>query len=477
VASTRKQIPSVGTAPDEVLRQLEDFREGDARYRDGKTWSLVYYVDEAHHDFLKRAHNTYFAENALNPMAFPSLRRMEAEIVQMTSALLNGGEGVVGSVTSGGTESLLLAVKAARERARRRWPWIRRPNMVLPRSVHAAMDKASHYFGVKARYVDTSPDFRADVRAMAKACDRNTILLAGSAPSYPQSTIDPIEELGRLALRKKLPLHVDACFGGFMLPWLERLGHPIPPWDFRVPGVTSISADLHKYGYASKGASVLLHLDMDRMKHQFFISTDWTGGIYASVSIPGTRPGGPIAAAWAALHRLGEDGYLRLASEALEATRRLRAGIEDIPQLKVLGSFHMTAVTFASIDESASVYAVSDLMAAKGWGCDRQQRPASIHLTVNANNAPVVEQYLSDLRACAQEVEDHPELCKQGEAAVYGMMAKVPIRRFVKHGVSQMMQSLYSGDGSDFELADQGDSPLRSALDRASEMLGRRRSA
>lgn len=445
---------------------MASFGEADARFRDGKTWSLVYYVDDEHHDFLKKAHNLYFSENGLNPMAFPSLRRMEAEVVQMSSGLFHGDREVVGSVTSGGTESLLLAVKAARDRARTHRPWVRRPNMVLPRSIHAAVDKGAHYFGVKARYVETAADYRADVRAMAKACDRNTILLAASAPSYPQATVDPIEELGQLALRRKIPFHVDACFGGFMLPWLERLGHSLPRWDFRVPGVTSISADLHKYGYASKGASVLVYRNMSYMKHQFFISTDWTGGIYASVSIPGTRPGGPIAAAWAALQHLGEDGYLRLAEVALDATRRLRHGIAEIPQLKVLGEFHMTAVTFAAVDESASVYAIADRMALKGWGCDRQQRPPSVHLTVNANNAPVVDQYLSDLARCAQEVEDHPELCKQGEAAVYGMMAKVPVRRFVKHGVSKMMQTLYGGDGSSFDLADQTDSPLNALAER-----------
>ena len=453
---SRTTIPLQGRSHADVLEEMAGFRAHDADYKAGKTWSLVYYTGEEHSAFLKEAHNTYFSENGLNPMAFKSLKRMEAEVVQMAAGMLNGGEDAVGTMTSGGTESLLMAVKAARDRARKLRPWIRRPNMVLPRTIHVAVDKAAHYFGVKARYVDIGPDTRADVKAMKKAIDRNTILIAASAPQYPYVTIDPIEELGQIALEKKIPFHVDACFGGFMLPWLEKLGHPLPLWDFRVPGVTSISADIHKYGYASKGASVVIYKDMSYLKHQFFISTDWPGGIYASPSMAGTRAGGPIAAAWATMMAMGESGYLELAAQALDTTKRLRAGIEAIPQLRLMGAFHMTAVTWAAAGD-VSVYAIADLMAERGWGCDRQQNPASIHLTVNANNAAATETYLADLAECAAHVEAHPELADEGEAAMYGMMAKVPIRGLVRHSIGKVMEAMYSADGEVPDLTKLGE--------------------
>jgi len=453
---TRTTIPLQGRSHDDVLTDMGSFREHDADYKNGRTWSLVYYTGEEHTDFLKKAHNLYFSENGLNPMAFKSLKRMESEVVQMTAGLLNAPDTAVGTMTSGGTESLLMAVKAARDRARKTKPWIRRPNMVVPKTIHVAIDKAAHYFDVKPRYVDVGPDYRADVKAMEKAIDRNTILIAASAPQYVHVTIDPIEELGRIAEKKKIPFHVDGCFGGFMLPWLEKLGHPLPLWDFRVPGVTSISADLHKYGYASKGASVVVYRDMSYLKHQFFISTNWPGGIYASPSMPGTRPGGPIAAAWATMQALGESGYIELAKKALDTTKKLRAGIEAIPQLTLLGEFHMTAITWAASRDDISVFAIADMMAERGWGADRQQGPESVHLTVNANNWDAVDAYLSDLAECAAHVEAHPELAKEGEAAMYGMMAKVPIRGLVSHSVGKVMESMYSPDGAQPDLTKMG---------------------
>ena len=467
--SDRMSIPQSGRDHNDLLEEMQGLRSGDARYKEGRTWSLVYYVDPDHHHFLEKAHNSFFSENGLNPMAFKSLKRMEAEAVQMTAGMLHGPDTTVGTMTSGGTESLLMVVKAMRDRARRHKPWIRRPNMVLPRTVHAAFDKAAHYFGVKARYVDVGPDFRADVRAMERACDRNTILIVGSAPQYPHGVVDPIEELGELALRRKIPLHIDACFGGFMLPWLEKLGHPVPLWDFRVPGVTSISADVHKYGYAAKGASFILYRDMDYLKHQFFVSTDWPGGIYASPSMPGTRPGGPIAAAWAAMQAMGEEGYLDLARVALETTRKLREGIAAIPELEVLGDFHCTSVTWGARDGAVSVYAVADLMSERGWSCDRQQRPACIHLTVNANNAAVADHYLEDLADCVARAAAEPGLADEGEAAMYGMMAKVPLRGLVKHSVGKVMEAMYSGSSEMPDLAnlsEDSDDPVMDFVNR-----------
>ena len=277
----RVHIPGHGREHAELLGDMEGMRTGDADWRKGRTFSLVYHASDAHHTLIRRASELYFAENALNPMAFRSLKRMEAEVVQMTASMLNGPATCVGTMTTGGTESILMAVKAARDKARADKPWIGSPEVVAPSTIHVALDKAAHYFGLKVRYVDVGSDFRADAAAMEAAVGRNTVLLFASAPQYPHGVVDPIEALGEIAQRRGLPFHVDACIGGFVLPWVEKLGHPIPRFDFRVLGVTSMSADLHKYGYAAKGASVVLYRDMTYLRHQFFVSTDWSGGIYA----------------------------------------------------------------------------------------------------------------------------------------------------------------------------------------------------
>jgi glutamate/tyrosine decarboxylase-like PLP-dependent enzyme len=281
---------------------------------------------------------------------------------------------------------------------------------------------------------------------MAKAISWRTIGLCASAPQYAHGVVDPIEELGVLAKQHKLPLHVDACVGGFLLPWLEQLGRPVPRWDFRVAGVTSISADLHKFAYAGKGASVLVWRSIDDMRHQIFVATDFPGGIYASPTMLGTRPGGPIAAAWATLQSFGADGYRALAQQAADAADRLRAGIKAIPGLTLLGTSHSTIVAYAAL--GADVYALADQLEARGWTVDRQQRPASIHLTVTANHAAIVDHYLADLRAALAEVRANPALAKSGTAPMYGMAAKMPVRRLVAANVRKVIADLYTEGAS-----------------------------
>jgi len=424
-----------GRPADEVLRELAGKRRDDTDWRNGRVFSLVYHAGEAHEQLLKDAHAMYASANLLNPMAFKSLKQMETELVGIAGRLFNC-PGAVGAVTSGGTESILCAVAAYRDRARKKRPWIRRPELVVPTTIHPAFDKAAHYFDVKLVKVPVGADYRADVAAMAKAISWRTIGLVASAPQYPHGVVDPIGALGELALRRKLPLHVDACVGGFMLPWLERLGRRIPIWDFRVPGVTSISADLHKYAYAAKGASLLLWRSMDDMQHQIFVATDFPGGIYASPTLIGTRPGGPVAAAWAAVQTLGADGYTRLAKEAIDTADRLRAGIARIATV-IPGDATIVAYT------TDHCYAVADRLEARGWSVDRQHRPATIHLTVTANHAPVVERYLADLQAAISEVRANPALAKSGSAPMYGMAAKMPVRFLVKQQVRKVIAELY----------------------------------
>jgi sphinganine-1-phosphate aldolase len=443
-------LPPRGLAEADVLAELSERRRDDADWEHGRTFSLVYYAGEAHQRLLEKAHTLYAATNALSPLAFRSLRRLEAEVVRMTATMLGGDRDVVGTMTSGGTESILLAVQSSRDRARAHRPKIVRPNMVVPETAHVAFDKAAAYFGVEIRYAKLRADLRADVRDMASLVDGSTVLLVGSAPQYPHGVVDPIEEIAELGLRKRIPLHVDACIGAFVLPWVERLGHPIPRWDFRVPGVTSISADVHKYGFASKGASTILYRDMSYLRHQFFVSTDWPGGIYASPSIQGTRSGGAIAAAWASIVALGESGFLAHTEKALAATHALVAGIEGIPELEVMGKPDATIVSWRARKSSAiDTYVLADRLEDRDWNVDRQQNPPSIHCTVTSNHAAVVDEYVGDLREAVRFVQAHPDLQSRGNAAMYGMMAKVPFRGMVKKTIADVMEKMYGPDAAD----------------------------
>ncbi|MBV8756360.1 MAG: aspartate aminotransferase family protein [Deltaproteobacteria bacterium] len=429
------KIPTKGRTAEDVLADLRARQAGDTDWRHGRVFSLVYHAGAEHEQLVKAAHAEYASANLLNPMAFKSLKQLEKELVAMAGSLMHGA-GVVGTVTSGGTESILCAVAAYRDRARAWWP-----ELVVPRTIHPAFDKAAHYFGVRLKKVDVRDDLRVDPRAMAKAISRRTIGLVASAPQYPHGVVDPIEEIGALAQKKGLPLHVDACVGGFVLPWLEKLGRRVPVWDFRVPGVTSISADLHKFGYAGKGASLLLWRSLADLKHQIFVATDFPGGIYASPTMLGTRPGGPIAAAWAALQAQGEDGYLALARQAADASDALRTGIRALG-LRVLPS-DSTIVSYTGRD----LFAIADRLEARGWSVDRMHRPEAIHLTVTANHAAIVDEYLADLRAALAEVRADPTLAKQGTAPMYGMAAKLPIivaRRLVGANVRKLIAEMYA---------------------------------
>jgi sphinganine-1-phosphate aldolase len=287
---TRATVPAHGRGADALLADLEARKAKDTDWKRGRVFSLVYHAGDEHSRLLERAHALFASGNLLNPMAFQSLRGLEAEITQMAADLMHGGPDTVGAVTSGGTESILVAVAAYRDRARQHKPWIRRPTIVLPVTAHPAFDKAAHYFGVRLKKVAVDADQRVDVRALERAIGPSTIAVVVSAPQYAHGVIDPVAEVGAVCARAKLPLHVDACVGGFVLPWVERLGRALPAWDFRVPAVTSISADLHKYAYAGKGASVLLWRSMKDMQHQFFVAADFPGGIYVSPTLIGTRP-------------------------------------------------------------------------------------------------------------------------------------------------------------------------------------------
>jgi glutamate/tyrosine decarboxylase-like PLP-dependent enzyme len=445
--SNEIKIPKVGRDIKEIYAEMDAIKSEDYEWKKGRVFCLTYPVDDNHHDFLKESYGKFISENFLNPMAFQSLKKMERDVVRMSCSLLHGDDESVGTMTSGGTESILMAVKAARDLARKTKPWILKPELVCPASAHVAFEKACKYFGLKYISVKLDDDYRANVKAMKKACGINTVMMMGSAPQYPQGVIDPIEDLAAYALKKKIPFHVDACVGGFLLPWLEKNGVELPEWDFRIPGVTSISADLHKYGYAAKGASVVLYKSMKYMKHQFFITTDWMGGIYASPNLPGTRPGGAIAAAWGTLNKFGEEGYIEQAARTIKVANEFKERIAAIPELEILGDPKATLFSFMSTDKEVDTYAVADVMTDKGWWFDRQQWPASMHLTIMPTHGESVDEFISDLQSAVDYVREHPELAKSGNAAMYGMMAKIPVRGIVKKSVEKVMESMWGASG------------------------------
>jgi sphinganine-1-phosphate aldolase len=398
-------LPATGRTADDILGSLEVLRHGDVRWREGRAFSLAYYAGPDVHALANAALAAFSSENALNVDAFPSLRRMQNDVVSNVCELLGGDESSVGVFTSGGTESILTAVDGARNWGIGRG--ISCPEIVLPTTAHAAFTKAATYFGLTSIRVPVRPDYRADPDAIAAAVTPSTVMIVGSAPSYPQGVIDPIAELGAIAEEFDLLFHVDACMG-FTLPWLERLGLVDVPWNFRVPAVTSMSCDLHKYGYTAKGASVLAHRSKDLRRHQFFRTDDWLGGLYGSPAILGTRSGGPLAAAWAVMQYLGEEGYLRLTSAAYDARRRLQRRVEAIDGLGVRGEPETTLIAFgaAATDQPPlDIYAVADeLWTRHGWYCDRQTPPDSLHCTINAVHAPLVDEFADDLAAIVDDL-------------------------------------------------------------------------
>ncbi len=438
-------IPAKGLSKEHILRALGERKAGDADFMSPRTWSLVYYLGEEHTALVREAYNLYFSENALNPLAFKSLRSLEHEIVRMAADLLGGGD-AVGTMTSGGTESCLLAVKTWRDYARARRPLLRKPEMILADTAHVAWEKGADYFDVKIVRAPVGPDFRMDAAAVEKKITKNTILIVASAPDYPHGMVDPIAELGELAARRKIPLHVDACLGGFFLPFAERAGYSVPTFDFRIPGVSSISADLHKYAFAAKGASVLLYRDMDFFEKQFFVSESWPGGVFLSTGLLGTRPGGAIAAAWAALMGMGMEGYLEMAKTTMGTARRLREGIGAIAGLEIIGEPMGSVFSYRSRDPKVDIYAVGDRMEAKGWHIDRLQRPEGLHAMVTPRHAIVVDHYLADLAEAVVAVRANPDLKRQGDAATYGMIARVPLRGAVRHEVFKMARSMYGAE-------------------------------
>jgi len=443
------QIPEMGRARADILRDMQAMRDREEEtWKDGFVSGAVYHGDESHIEFLNQVYAINSQSNPLHADVWPSATKFEAEIVAMTAHML-GGDGasttlseqdVHGTVSSGGTESIMLAMKTYRDWARET-KGITQPEMIVPVTAHAAFDKASQYFNIKTVHIPIDANFRADVNAARKAVNKNTIVIVGSAPSFPHGAIDPIEELSELAREHGIGFHTDACLGGFVLPWAERLGYPVPKFDFRLPGVTSMSADTHKYGYAAKGTSVVLYRGLELLHHQYYTAADWPGGLYFSPTFAGSRPGALSAACWAALTSIGEQGYLDATKRILETAAQVKEGIRQIPELRVLGD-PLFVIAFAS--DSMDVYKALDFMSHKKWSLNGLHKPTCVHLCVTLRHTQpgVAERFLADLREAVEHVRAHPEE-KGTMAPVYGMASTIPMRGLVSDMLKKYLDLIF----------------------------------
>jgi glutamate/tyrosine decarboxylase-like PLP-dependent enzyme len=389
------RLPAHGVPADALLAELDARRGRDPDVHGARLFGLVYPTGRPELEaLLEQVSTRYLFGNALNPFKFKELAALEADVVAITRGLVHLADPGGGSMTSGGTESILMSMLVNRERARARG--VEWPQILAPASAHPAYAKAAHYFDLEHVTIPLDAAFRADLDAAAGLVGPRTAVVVASAFSYPYGVMDPVPELAALAAAQGAGCHVDACIGGFVLPFLERLGHDVPPWDFRVPGVTEISADVHKYGYVPKGASVVLHRDADWFGHQVFLYDRWGAGLYGSPGVAGARPAAPIAAAWTALHHLGEDGYTEIMRDVMATTARLRDAIDTLPGVSVVGDPIGPVLALQSDD--LDLYAVGDVMDDRGWNLNRNTDPPGLHLMISPAHAAVVDELIADLR-------------------------------------------------------------------------------
>ncbi len=443
---TQSRLPETGVARDELLEQMRSLQELESdRWRDGFVSGAVYHGASEHIDFLNEVYAMHSQTNPLHSDLWPSVVKYEAEVVSMTAQMLGAAhvsdpDEVCGTVTSGGTESIMLAMKTYRDwgRAER---GIRHPEMVVPVTAHAAFDKAAHAFGIKQIKVPVTHDMVADLDAVKRSISRSTVVVVGSAPAFPHGVIDPIAAMSELALQRGIGFHTDACLGGFVLPWARRLGYEVPKFDFSLPGVTSMSADTHKYGYAAKGTSVVLYRRPSLRRHQWYTTSDWPGGLYMSPTFAGSRPGALSAACWAALMSMGEQGYLAATKKILDTADVIKKGIAEIDGVRILGN-PLWVIAFDS--EDLDIYKVMDFMTKRHWNLNGLHRPSCVHLCVTLRHAEegVAQRFLSDLREAVAHVRANPSE-KGGMAPMYGMAATLPVRGAVSDMLERYLDVLY----------------------------------
>ncbi|KAM4636004.1 sphingosine-1-phosphate lyase 1 [Discoglossus pictus] len=436
-------LPKSGLQQDQVMEELKQYSSlGHVSWESGKVSGTVYSGEDKLTDLLIKVYKEYAWSNPLHPDVFPGVRKMEAEVVRMTCTLFNGGPDSCGTITSGGTESILMACKAYRDMAFERG--VKYPEILAPESAHAAFDKAAHYFGMRLVHIPLDKKtMQVDVKAMRRAISKNTAMLVCSAPQFPHGIIDPIEEVAKLALKYQIPFHVDACLGGFLIVFMQKAGFPLQPFDFRVKGVTSISADTHKYGFAPKGSSVIMYSDKKYRHYQFFVAPDWQGGIYASPAIAGSRPGGIIAACWATLMHIGEDGYVQSTKKIIKTARFIETELRKIKHIFVFGKPQVSVVAIGS--DSFDIFRLSNSLTAKGWNLNTLQFPSSIHicLTLLHTKPGVAKEFVKDVQESVAIIMEDPSAKTTGVGAIYGMAQTIPDRSMVAEISRAFLDCLY----------------------------------
>ncbi len=442
-------LPQQGRSQDEILKEISFMSEEEnKKWQGGQVSGTMYHGGMQHYEFLNKVFSLYSYVNLLQRDLCPSGTKFEAEVLAMVGKMLHGEEVSkvnsqdveAGAITSGGSESIYNAMFVYREWGREE-KGITAPEVITPTTIHPAHLKAAHYLGMKVIQVPVNADFEADVEAMRAQITPNTIALAGTAGTYPHGVVDPISKLSDLALEHGLGLHVDGCLGGFILPWIEKLGYDIPVFDFRLPGVTSISCDTHKYGYSLKGTSSINFRSKNLRRYMFFAQDDWAGGIYASPTIQGSRSAGLSAAMWAALIAMGEEGYLKAARAIMDTSDKMRAGIATIPELRIMGK---STFLISLTSDVLNPYFVNDYLERKGWRMNGCQNPAGFHfcITLPQTQPGIAERFVQDLKDGVSFAKDPPyDMPRTG--FLYGMGATVDGREILRHGLKTWVEAGY----------------------------------
>ncbi|KAG5885772.1 hypothetical protein JTB14_031208 [Gonioctena quinquepunctata] len=437
-------LPAKGWKREEITKHLEDnLRLGDYNWKGGLVSGAVYYFSQDLIDLISDVYGKTSYTNPLHPDLFPGLCKMEAEIIRMTANLFHGDESVCGSVTSGGTESILMACKAFRDYGRE-VKGIRKPEIVVPTTVHSAFDKAAQFLGLKVRSIPVDPQtYQVDLRAFRRAINSNTVMLVGSAPNFPYGTMDDISAISELGVKYGVPVHVDSCLGGFLTCFMEDAGYPIPLCDFRLPGLTSISTDTHKYAFTPKGSSVILYRDRKYRHHQYTVTTDWPGGVYGSPSVGGSRPGGSIAVCWAALLNFGKDGYIEATREIIHTTRYIEKGLRRMKGIFIFGQPATSVVAIGSKD--FEIYRLSTALKDKGWNLNILQFPSGIHICVTHmhTQAGVADKFLEDVGSAVAEIMKTPSDPVEGKMALYGVAQQLTDRSIVGDITRLFLDAMY----------------------------------
>ncbi|KAH3908620.1 hypothetical protein HBI56_075140 [Parastagonospora nodorum] len=450
-------LPTIGWSEEDVRKKLGELAGMEhTKWEDGRVSGAVYHGGEDLIRLQTEAFGKFTVANPIHPDVFPGVRKMEAEVVAMVLSLFSAPEGAVGVTTSGGTESILMACLSARNKAYKE-RGVTEPEMILPETAHTAFRKAGEYFKIKIHLVECkAPTYKVHIPSVSALVNPNTVLLVGSAPNFPHGIIDDISGLSKLAQKKKLPLHVDCCLGSFIIPMLTKAGFEAEPFDFRLQGVTSISCDTHKYGFAPKGNSTVLYRSDDFRKYQYFISPDWSGGVYASPSIAGSRPGALIAGCWASLVKQGENGYIDACHKIVGGMKKIESAIRERPELasdlKVIGKPLVSVVSFLS--DTIDIYDIADGMSGKGWHLNALQNPPAIHIAVTLPIVAVVDKLIEDLVEVTEDVKDKERrriaegkgakgAVKGDAAALYGVAGSLPNKSVVVDLAKGFLDTLY----------------------------------